>query len=326
MLKKLLGQKELEEQIKNLKNQLEHLELEKKSLTARLAARENSARKAVSQKQVVEEELNVAEKRIETLEHELTRMRKKAEKDISFQSVSSITRQRLEKYLFQISSVRTKDSSLVTVYLRPGDSLSDLTNRNELLQQLGPETIWLVDKLTSSTGVIVFYDIGQMVREVVVPFLPVEISSWQISDKFNIHPLQQIIEREPSITLILVHAGESFIGLTHSPESFISHQIVRSSVKGKHTKGGWSQRRFEKLRDEDIHHHLEKVSSALRTMIKESSEEIDLIVASGDTRLVFETLKDLNYPVIERSLDVSVDKKNVDKILKGIWSSKRYEI
>jgi hypothetical protein len=61
-------------------------------------------------------------------------------------------------------------------------------------------------------------------------------------------------------------------------------------------------------------------------MINESSIDIDLIVAAGDTKLVFETLKDLNYPVIERSLDASVDKKNVDKILKEIWSSKRYEI
>jgi predicted RNase H-like nuclease (RuvC/YqgF family) len=325
VLKKIFGKKELD-YINSLEAQIKQLILEKDSLTARLEAKEEIARKAVSQKQVVEEELNFANKKIETLGFELSKLRQNETNELNFRNISNISRQAMDRYFFQISSIKAMENSLITVYLRSGESLSDLENINELIESLGPKNISLIDKKESSTGIVVFYDTNQMIQEALVPFLPVESSSWKLDDKFDTVPLQNLIEKEINLLILLIHAGESFIGITGSPDSFTSHQIVRSSVKGKHTKGGWSQRRFEKLRDEDIQHHLEKVSSALETMINESSIDIDLIVAAGDTKLVLETLKDLNYPVIERSLDASVDKKNVDKILKEIWSSKRYEI
>ncbi len=325
MLKKIFGKKE-QDYINSLEAQLKQLILEKDSITARLEAKEEITRKAVSQKQVVEEELNAANKKIETLEYELSKLRQKETNELNFRNISNISRQAMDRYFFQISSIKAMENSLITVYLKSGESLSDLQNTNELIDSLGPKNISFIDKMESSTGIVVFYDTNQMIQEAVVPFLPVESSSWKLDDKFDTAPLQNLIEKEVNLLILLIHAGESFIGITGSPDSFTSHQIVRSSVKGKHTKGGWSQRRFEKLRDEDIQHHLEKVNSALHAMVKESSIEIDFIVVSGDSRLVFETLKDFNYPVIERSLDVSVDKKNVDKILKEIWSSKRYEI
>lgn len=325
MLKKIFGKKE-QDHINSLEAQLKQLILEKDSITARLEAKEEIARKAVSQKQVVEEELNAANKKIETLEYELSKMRQKKASELNFRNISNISRQAMNRYLFQISSIRAMENSLITVYLKSGESLSHLDNSNDLIDSLGLKNISFIDKLESSTGILVFYDTNQMIQEAVVPFLPLESSSWKLENSFDTAPLLNLIEKEVNLLILLIHAGESFIGITGSPDSFTSHQIVRSSVKGKHTKGGWSQRRFEKLRDEDIQHHLEKVSGALHSMVKESSIEIDFIVAVGDSRLVFETLKDFNYPVIERNLDVSVDKKNVDKILKEIWSSKRYEI
>jgi hypothetical protein len=325
LLKKIFGKKE-QDYINSLEAQLKQLILEKDSITARLEAKEEIARKAVSQKQVVEEELNAANKKIETLEYELSKMRQKKASELNFRNISNISRQAMNRYLFQISSIRAMENSLITVYLKSGESLSHLDNSNDLIDSLGLKNISFIDKMESSTGILVFYDTNQMIQEAVVPFLPLESSSWKLENSFDTAPLLNLIEKEVNLLILLIHAGESFIGITGSPDSFTSHQIVRSSVKGKHTKGGWSQRRFEKLRDEDIQHHLEKVSGALHSMVKESSIEIDFIVAVGDSRLVFETLKDFNYPVIERSLDVSVDKKNVDKILKEIWSSKRYEI
>jgi hypothetical protein len=323
LLKKIFGKKE-QDHINSLEAQLKQLILEKDSITARLEAKEEIARKAVSQKQVVEEELNAANKKIETLEYELSKMRQKKASELNFRNISNISRQAMNRYLFQISSIRAMENSLITVYLKSGESLSHLDNSNDLIDSLGLKNISFIDKMES--GIVVFYDTNQMIQEAVVPFLPLESSSWKLENSFDTAPLLNLIEKEVNLLILLIHAGESFIGITGSPDSFTSHQIVRSSVKGKHTKGGWSQRRFEKLRDEDIQHHLEKVSGALHSMVKESSIEIDFIVAVGDSRLVFETLKDFNYPVIERNLDVSVDKKNVDKILKEIWSSKRYEI
>ena len=326
MFDKLLGKKELEEHIRTLEAQIEQLRSANESISARLASRDETTRKAISQKQVVEEELNSAKKKIETLEHKISEYIKDTSLDVTFQNISSIPIQSMANYICQIGSLQALDNSLVTAYLQPGQSLSGLKNGHELLESKGHETIGLVDKIASPTGVAVFYDMGGMVREAVAPFLPVDVSSWQMDARFDVIPLQELIDRKVNICVLLAHAGESFIGITDNPGSFADYQIVRSSVKGKHTKGGWSQRRFERLRDEDILHHVKKVKDALKKMVDGSYSEITFILTGGESRLVSEILADFDCPVVDRRFDVAVDKKMIDRILKEVWSSKRYQM
>ena len=326
MFDKLLGKKELEEHIRTLEAQIEQLRSANESISARLASRDETTRKAISQKQVVEEELNSAKKKIETQEHKISVFSKDTSMGVTFQNISSIPIQSMANYVCQIGSLQALDNSLVTAYLQPGQSLSGLENRRELLESPGHETVGLVDKIASPTGVAVFYDMGSMVREVVAPFLPVDVSSWQMNARFNVLPLQELIDRKVNICVLLAHAGESFIGITDNPGSFTDYQIVRSSVKGKHTKGGWSQRRFERLRDEDILHHVKKVKDALKKMVDGSYTEITFILTGGESRLVPEILVDFDCPVVDRRFDVAVDKKMIDRILKEVWSSKRYKM
>lgn len=326
MFNKLLGKKELEEHIRTLEAHIEQLRSENESTSARLASKDETTRKAISQKQVVEEELNSAKKKIETLEHKISVLSKDASLDVTFKNISSIHIQSMAKYVYQIGSLQALDNSLVTVYLQPGQSLSDLENGRDLLESPGHETMGLVDKIASPSGVAVFYDTLGMVREAVAPFLPVDVSFLQMDVRFDTAPLQELMDRKVNLCVLLAHAGESFIGITDNPGSFTDHQIVRSSVKGKHTKGGWSQRRFERLRDEDILHHVKKVKDALKKMVDGSGTEITFVLTGGESRLVSEILADFDYPVVDRRFDVAVDKKMVDRILKEVWSSKRYGI
>jgi DNA repair exonuclease SbcCD ATPase subunit len=323
---RLVGKKELEERIRSLEKQLEQIRYEKESLAAQLASKEETARKAVSRKQTVEEELNTEKKKIETLEHLVSTLHKDLIKEVTFRNISTLSRPSLDRYIFQIGSVRTHDDSLLTVYMPPNESLAGLENNHKLQEYLGSDTAGLIDKINSPTGAVIFYDTNRMIKEVVLPFLPVSSSSWQINTRFNTIPIQQLMEKQVNLCIAIVHAGESFIGITKNPKSFLDHRIIHSSVKGKHTKGGWSQRRFERLREEDIQHHLEKVKSALGEFINRSNEDIDYVIAGGETNLVSVIVKNIHYPVLERTFDVSADKKNIDKILKDVWSSKRFEI
>jgi hypothetical protein len=321
---KLLGKKELEEHIRTLEAQIEQLRSANESTSARLSSKDETTRKAISQKQVVEEELNSAKKKIETLEHKISTLSKDASPDLTFRNIVGIPIQSMAKYVYQIGSMQALDNNLVTVYMQPGQSLSDLENGREILESLGHKTIGLVDKIVSPTGVAVFYDTDGMIREVVSPFIPLDITSWQMDARFDTIPLQELMDRKVDICVILAHAGESFIGITDNPGSFTNYQIIRSSVKGKHTKGGWSQRRFERLRDEDIQHHVKKVKDTLVKMVDGSGTEITFLLTGGESRLVSGILADLDYPVIDRRFDMVVDKKMIDRILKDIWSSKRY--
>lgn len=323
MLDKLLGKKELEGHIRTLEAQIEQLRSANESISARLSSKDETTRKAISQKQVVEEELNGAKKKIETLEHKISALSKDASLDVTFRNKSIIPIQSMARYVYQIGSIRTLDNNLVTIYMQPGQSHSDLENGRELLESLGHKTIGLVDKIVSPTGVAVFYDKYGMIREVLAPFLPLDVTFWKMDARFDTIPLHELMNRKINICVILAHAGESFIGITDNPGSFTDYQIIRSSVKGKHTKGGWSQRRFERLRDEDIQHHVKKVKDAFVKMV-DGSAEITFLLTGGESRLVSGILADLDYPVIDRRFDVVVDKKMIDRILKDVWSSKRY--
>ena len=48
-----------------------------------------------------------------------------------------------------------------------------------------------------------------------------------------------------------------------SREGFEVKELVETQVKEKHSKGGWSQKRFERLREEDIKNHLDAVQEKL---------------------------------------------------------------
>jgi len=323
---KLLGKKELEKHIIDLESQITELKVQNDSFLARQASKEETARKAISQKQIVEQELNTSKKKIETLEHEISTFKKITKDEMFFRNISYISKQSINKYLSRINSFTSGDHSLITISLKNQELLSGQKNSDELLEYLDKDIVSLIDKIDSPTGLIIFYDTDRMVREVLAPYLPVDSSGWQINTGFNVELLQSLIERKVNLCIVLAHAGESFIGITEDQNTFFSRSIIRSSVKGKHTKGGWSQRRFERLRTEDIQHHVEKVRSALKLMIADADVKIDYIITGGDFKLASMILKDFEHSLVRRSFDTSVDKKNIDRILQEVWSCRRYEI
>jgi peptide subunit release factor 1 (eRF1) len=100
--------------------------------------------------------------------------------------------------------------------------------------------------------------------------------------------------------------------------------VVRSSVKAKHGKGGFSQRRFERLREEDIAHHVEKV----RGVLNEFKGQPDRIILCGDLLLAEEIVKGAELPAtpVSRKIDARIDTKKPENILREILSYRRYRL
>ena len=63
--------------------------------------------------------------------------------------------------------------------------------------------------------------------------------------------------------IVSAHAGDTFLGVAMSRAGFEVMELVESQVKEKHSKGGWSQKRFERLREEDIKNHLDLILEKL---------------------------------------------------------------
>ena len=81
--------------------------------------------------------------------------------------------------------------------------------------------------------------------------------------------------------LALVRSDTFAVGVYEETER-VDFEGFESGVKSDHSKGGFSQSRFERLRDEQIERHLEKCESALDAI------EADRLYVVGDRRLIGE--------------------------------------
>ncbi len=322
MLGGLFNRKEQERKIELLQTRINELKYENKSLSERISKQAARAKKALSDKQGADLGLKKAEERIDTIERELKNLKEKDDAQLSVREAVTLTADRASDLLFQLSSLRSRNDDLLTAYLRPEEAVSDL-DRFELDNSVK----YMMARIESPTGIALFYDLkstGMAPQIVAPPFMILE-SQWKLDYAFDTTQLQELLDTNRVICILLAHAGESFIGISDR-ERVIEYKIVRSSVKEKHTKGGMSQRRFERLRDEDIRHHGEKARSAFEALIAGYKSELEMVVASGEHNLIKMITRDNEFPLLLRSIDPKavLEKQNIDKIRVLAWSSRWY--
>ncbi len=308
----------LKKDLENLAKENQELKKQVESLTTRLEKQEEKVRKAAATKQSVEEELKDARQKIESLESELSIKKVPSVGEVdkpAVQTIKTLSRQELDELLFFIGSMESKYSSLVTICTAPDERFHNTQN------YIDPNTFLRIDKIESQTGKVVFYA-PDLIQIVIIPPVPISVSLQQAAHRFDVRPLKEAIERDISLCVLTVHAGESFIGIADTTR-FLEHEIIKSSVMGRHSKGGWSQKRFERLVDEDIRHHIQKVKESLGPML--NAHDTDFIIASGEKQLINQILEE--YPgkrTLLRPMDIDISKQNLDQILRIVWSSRLY--
>jgi hypothetical protein len=89
---------------------------------------------------------------------------------------------------------------------------------------------------------------------------------------------------------------------------------VESSVKEKHSKGGWSQKRFERLREEDIRNHAETVIDRISDLKIKYGTIVKFAVLTGDANLLKQISAAIDLPIVERRLERH-DEKQLSRLL-----------
>ncbi|AKB43870.1 Vms1/Ankzf1 family peptidyl-tRNA hydrolase [Methanosarcina vacuolata] len=282
------------------------------------------ARQAVSDRQEAEALLNQERIRTRTISHELETIRAESQSKLKFRGIETLSLQAIQAYLSKLKSFHAPADDLLTAYLPSGTRLSGVISE-KVLERVEEENLTLLDRLETETGIVLFYDIHRMICEAIAPSFPVTSSSWQLGDSFEVSLLEEILNKDYRMLVLVLHAGESFIGFAPDARVFDTEELIRSSVKEKHSKGGFSQRRFERLREEDIAHHMDKVIEALDRVLEEN-KLIDCVILSGDFQLIGEIRKRLpfNLEIIEKPSDIRVEKSGGEEILRTVLSSRRY--
>lgn len=308
------------EEVNSLKAKILQLEEENRILTLQLEKKEDKAKKTTSSKQQVDRELNEARNKISSLINEIQTLKQETSKDFEFRFSESLSKKRLDEIIFSIGKFESIISTLITVYIEKDKQLGDAAH--EIIHHFDGCAIHLIDKIESNTGKIIFYDINRIVNLVIIPVFPVIRSEYFLGRQFDLQLLKKYLEYE-KILIVNAHAGETIIGIAE-PDAFVEHEIIRSSVMGKHKQGGWSQKRFQSLVEEDIKHHADKVRWALEPIILKH-KDLQYIIAGGEGKLIKMIFEGYDYPLVIKSMD-SISKRNVDQLLREVLTIRCYWI
>jgi hypothetical protein len=298
----IFGKKELENRVKDLESNLAELTKEKEELLTTLQRREEKIRKLTNAYQDTKMALKTAGQKSTDSGIQI----ESNKKELKTQAVKLVPRE-MELLIKRLQGIKSPEDDLITSHVTANGELS-------------PEITILARSIKSMRGFIIL-QCPQLFNLLFVPPLPIEENFTSVGSNFQLDSLKEMLETP--LLVISIHAGDSFLGLALSKDNFQLHETVRSQVKEKHSKGGWSQKRFERLRENDIESHVE----ALVKKLKESSDTYSSIakwaVLGGDTLLLKRIQSAVNLPIIERRLEKH-DEKRLDKLLDEVYSFKCY--
>ncbi|MBI2084370.1 MAG: peptide chain release factor aRF-1 [Candidatus Aenigmarchaeota archaeon] len=238
-------------------------------------------------------------------------------------------RLRIKKILKELEGIRGRHTELVSVYVPSGYSLVDIVNQlsNEKSTAINIKSkatrnnvVAALDKIiqhlrifrqTPDNGLIVFC--GNVSEDEGVPDL--KIWSFEPPEKMNtkiywcdqvfvLDPLKEMIAEKEVYGLIVLDSQDADIGLLYG-KKVIPLKHIDSLVAGKAIKGGMSQRRYDRIREEAINEYFKEVASvASDFFLKQKELKGVLIGGPGPLKDKFVKEEHLNYQVQGKILGV----------------------
>lgn len=235
-----------------------------------------------------------------------------------------------KKLIEKLDGIRGRGTELISVYVTPGFDL------NQVIQQLREEEgtaenikskntrknvvsalrriINFLQKYSQKQGnkapengmVIFSGDVtGQEGRSDiklywVEPPQPVQSRIYRCDQEFMLDPLREALEEKKKVGLIVVDAKEAMVATLKGKHLDIARHLD-SNVWGKHSKGGQSSQRFERLREGALKTFLKKVAEAAnREFVDEPNLELILVGGPGPTKNKFLKEGNLNNEVQDK--------------------------
>jgi len=214
------------------------------------------------------------------------------------------------------------DNDSISVYIPPGFSPLEI---EDLLHKGGVHTIPDdLSQLTSSAknGAVLFW--GDIRKCLVSP--PFPLGENITFSGYVAEPLRQLLTRDYVIGLVLVHLGSYAVGVCQG-EKLISSKVGTGLIHGRHKKGGSSQQRFQRRRENQVQEFLDRVCLHIREHLGHNVRLIDYVVYGGPRQTILLLQKRCPFLQLfeERvipSLDVpSLRQRVLETAIGRIWSS-----
>ncbi len=308
----LFGKKKLEDRILELQAALAKLVGEKEELLRTLEKREEKMRKLSSANQEANLALKAADQRAAALSS-LPAQAAADACDGQKPTGRMLSLREMDLLLERLKACRSPRDDLLVAYY-PGPVPED--------DALPPQIKKAAATIKSQRGGIVLHSPQLFTLQLIPPF-PIQESYTREGGTFSLDPLEEIMETP--VLVVSAHAGETFLGVALSREGFEAEELVESPVMGKHSKGGWSQKRFERLREEEIKSHVDLAAEKLIALMGKYKILLKYAVLSGDEGLIRQIAPSIDLPLVERTLARHEERKTKE-LLEEVYGFTCYRI
>lgn len=267
MLDRLLGRAKLKERIEELEERCEGLE-------AQVESAKQSRAEAVSARQEAEREVNRLEDRVTELEDRLERA-EGDETELAFRHEERARGGRVEAVAERLRSVDADREGALTAFVADGNDVPE-----DVRETLGDRTPLVA---RSAPCLVCADDAGLVATALTLPIEPEPFVKWD--DGFRVEP--EWVRPTGRLCFALVRSDRFAVGVYEAGER-VEFSGFESDVMDEHSKGGFSQDRFERRRDNQIAEHLEKAAETLEAHTRDA----DRVVVVGE-RSVLGELRDL---------------------------------
>jgi peptide subunit release factor 1 (eRF1) len=314
MLDELLGRAELKERIAELESEKRHLE-------RRAEAEEERRAEAATARQAAEERVNRLEDRITELEDRVERTEgddadldfrgidgpRPSARESSSPGVETLRGDRLRGVLDRLDSVATDPEGALTAMIGESGDLPDP------VQEAFGDHSSLVGR--AAPCIAVTDDAGLVSAALTPPVAPDPFVEW--SDGFGLD--REWFLPTGDFALALVRSDLFALG-TYEGDERTDFEGFESDVKGDHSKGGFSQGRFERRRDAQIDEHLEQCEAA----IEDAVAEVERVFVVGERTLLGEFDE---YADATRAVDATGEPEEaLADASRRFWTTRLYRI
>lgn len=316
---RLFGREKLKEKIDALQQELDQARREKQELQEKLESERERAKDAVSERQKLNERINRQQDKIGSLKDKIRRkeyIEDRVGKDLRSNKIS---RNKLASLLNKLSSFESEGDDLLTVFLPPNASIEGVDSEGVLRTDLTLNQLKKLKEEESETGKVLFY-CENLLSLLLKPPLPIKEQEWYRSKMFKISPIQEQLEKEIGY-LFLSGGGSTAALFGKEVEDF---EIIESKVKSKHKKGGFSQGRFERKREEEVKKHLDEVVENSREIFP---ADLEIFALSGNKKMV-SSLREKDFLADKESFVKKIDlskvsgKGDLEKAFNEFWKGR----
>ena len=243
MIDRLLGRAELKSRIAELESENHHLE-------RRVEAESERRSDAVADRQRAEARVNRLEDRIESLEDRVERAERE-DRSLSFRHTTTAFGPAVADVLGRLRGVESDDpEGILTAFVPSDDAVSAAVrdhfgDRTRLVRRAAP-------------AVVVADDTGAVSVALSVPLPPEPVDQWADRPR-----LPAAWFRPTGQFAFAVVRSDTFACGVYEGDERVDTKGFTTDVKSAHSKGGFSQGRFERRRDDQIAAHLEDARSVL---------------------------------------------------------------